>query len=353
MRRRSRYKVNKKVFIAVIAVVLILALALGILWWQRPDLVREGAAWLSALFKKDTDNGDYPLLRGEGELRVHFIDVGQGDCIFIEFPDGKTMLIDAGNANNSSEYKNAMLAYLDARLDSELTYVMLTHGDSDHCYFLDDVILEYDVSQIFMPNILSTKADAAIDAEKLAFFTDPHTIDTNVYADFFNAALLEEGAQITLNIGVITIETEYYRLKFYCPTQQYWDDNNLASAEAKNAVSPIGILEYNGYKTVLTGDSNEINEPLFMDNFSSPIDCDVLKVGHHGSESSSTPAFLDYITCEYAVISANSAGNSYGHPREDLLNRLTERNMTIYRTDLNGNIMLTITQTDIFFYTSA
>ena len=136
-----------------------------------------------------------------------------------------------------------------------------------------------------------------------------------------------------------------YMLTFYCPTEEYYATTDLSSAEEKNAVSPIGILEYNDVRIVLTGDSNEINEPIFVDRIGGYIDCDVLKVGHHGSETSSTEEFLDAINCEYAVISCNAEGNTFSHPRQSTLDRFIEDDMTIYRTDNNGNIVLTVDET--------
>ena len=137
-------------------------------------------------------------------------------------------------------------------------------------------------------------------------------------------------------------------LTFYCPTAEYYAESDLSSAEEKNAISPIGVLEYNGFRIVLTGDSNEINEPTFVDRIGGQLDCDVLKVGHHGSETSSTEEFLDAIDCEYAVISCNAAGNTFHHPRQTTLDRFIERDMTVYRTDNNGNIVLTVGETLTF-----
>lgn len=226
----------------------------------------------------------------------------------------------------------------------------------------------YQVNNIFMPNILAapngTGASSvelreqidAIDDEKIAMFTDPDVLTSNMYAEFFVAAFNEPDCNVMLNIDpsstensiVITDEANTYRLTFYCPTQEYYNESNLNSAEKKNAVSPIGILEYNGFRIVLTGDSNEINEPLFVDRIGGELDCDVLKVGHHGSETSSTEEFLNAIDCEYAVISCKADGNTFYHPRQTTLNRFIKRDMTIYRTDNNGNIVLTVNESITF-----
>ncbi len=283
-------------------------------------------------------------------LTVHFIDVGQGDSILITFPDNKEMLIDCGSYNNSSEIKEKTLNYLDKYItDGQIDYLMLTHCDSDHVYFLDEVLNVYDVDNIYMPNVLAEpeneeKAQTvnALDAGKLAMFTDEDTVNTACYADFFIAALSEANANIYLNQEQFSIEGSDYSLTFYAYTSEEWVSSDLSSAEEKNAISPIGILEYQGINLVLTGDSNEINEPVFIEKVVTNIDCDVIKIGHHGSDTSSTEEFLDFLDPEYAVISSNKNGNDFNHPRESTLQRFSERNMTVYRTDINGTVVFAV-----------
>lgn len=363
---------KRNLFIFIVAVILVIVVAAVIIYFAAPDVFDK---ILAAFDDKSQSQGttDPPLVRGEGELMVHFIDVGQGDCILILFPDGKDMLIDCANYNNSSDYRTETLDYIDDYVtDGQLDYLMLTHCDSDHVYFMDEVLEEYRVSNVFMPNVLATHDEvesANIDEAKLDMFTDKDTVETACYADFFVGALTEPDCNIYLNVDpdentnaiVITDDgvqdpaapdtDATYRLTFYCPTQEYHDESNLDSAEKKNAISPIGILEYNGFRLVLTGDSNKINEPTFVERVGGNLDCDVLKVGHHGSESSSTEEFLDAIDCEYAVISCNAEGNTFYHPRQTTLDRFVERDMTIYRTDNNGNIVLTVRDESDFEFT--
>lgn len=363
---------KRNLFIFIVAVILVIVVAAVIIYFAAPDVFDK---ILAAFDDKSQSQGttDPPLVRGEGELMVHFIDVGQGDCILILFPDGKDMLIDCANYNNSSDYRTETLDYIDDYVtDGQLDYLMLTHCDSDHVYFMDEVLEEYRVSNVFMPNVLATHDEvesANIDEAKLDMFTDKDTVETACYADFFVGALTETDCNIYLNVDpdentnaiVITDDgvqdpdapdtDATYRLTFYCPTQEYYDESNLGSAEKKNAISPIGILEYNGFRLVLTGDSNEINEPTFVERVGGNLNCDVLKVGHHGSESSSTEKFLDAIDCEYAVISCNAEGNTFYHPRQTTLDRFVERDMTIYRTDNNGNIVLTVRDESDFEFT--
>lgn len=357
---KKAYKSNPKAFIiSVVAIVLVIAIAAAVLYFAFPD-TWDTIVDIVAGNSDKTNNDDFSALtRGEGELLVHMLDVGQGDCIYVQFPDGKDMVIDCANYNDAGAYWTETLAYLNTYItDKTIEYLMLTHCDSDHVYFMDELIEEFQIEKLFMPNVLAapgTKSDTKkalqeqIDALDTSLFTDPDTIDSITYAEFFIAALTEPNCEIVLNMdkddstNSIIIEEETYRLVFYCATEEDYASKkfNLNSAESKNAISPIGILEYNGKKIMLTGDSNEINEPLVMER-TGKIDCDVLKVGHHGSETSTLNNFLDCYTFEYAIISCNASGNKFEHPRQATLDRLASHNIEVYRTDNNGNIIVSV-----------
>lgn len=349
---KKAYKANPKAFIiSIVAIVLVIAIATAVVYFAFPD------TWDKIVSMIVKDNQHSGLARGDGELLVHMLDVGQGDCIYIQLPDGKDMVIDCANYNDDGEYEKKTFDYLDKYIeDDTVEYLMLTHCDSDHVYFMDELLERYQVEKLFMPNVLAVPGTTSkdkkalqdqIDAIDTSRFTDKDTVGTITYAEFFIAALTEPDCEIVLNVdpdantNSIIIEETTYRLVFYCPTQEYYDDYGLNTAERKNAISPIGILEYNNRKIMLTGDSNEINEPLVMAR-TGKIDCDVLKVGHHGSETSTSNAFLDEYTFEYAIISCNSYGNKFNHPRQATLDRLKSHNIEVYRTDNNGNIVVSV-----------
>ena len=349
---KKAYKANPKAFIiSIVAIVLVIAIATAVVYFAFPD------TWDKIVSMIVKDNQHSGLARGDGELLVHMLDVGQGDCIYIQLPDGKDMVIDCANYNDDGEYEKKTFDYLDKYIeDDTVEYFMLTHCDSDHVYFMDELLERYQVEKLFMPNVLAVPGTTSkdkkalqdqIDALDTSRFTDKDTVGTITYAEFFIAALTEPDCEIVLNVdpdantNSIIIEETTYRLVFYCPTQEYYDDYGLNTAERKNAISPIGILEYNNRKIMLTGDSNEINEPLVMAR-TGKIDCDVLKVGHHGSETSTSNAFLDEYTFEYAIISCNSYGNKFNHPRQATLDRLKSHNIEVYRTDNNGNIVVSV-----------
>ena len=349
---KKAYKANPKAFIiSIVAIVLVIAIATAVVYFAFPD------TWDKIVSMIVKDNQHSGLARGDGELLVHMLDVGQGDCIYIQLPDGKDMVIDCANYNDDGEYEKKTFDYLDKYIeDDTVEYLMLTHCDSDHVYFMDELLERYQVEKLFMPNVLAAPGTTSkdkkalqdqIDALDTSRFTDKDTVGTITYAEFFIAALTEPDSEIVLNVdpdantNSLIIEETTYRLVFYCPTQEYYDDYGLNTAERKNAISPIGILEYNNRKIMLTGDSNEINEPLVMAR-TGKIDCDVLKVGHHGSETSTSNAFLDEYTFEYAIISCNSYGNKFNHPRQATLDRLKSHNIEVYRTDNNGNIVVSV-----------
>lgn len=333
---KKLHKKNPKLLIAIVAIVVTAAIIVGALYLVKPEWFR----------------GPMPE---SGQLVVHYIDVGQGDCIYIAFPDGTDMLIDCGSQGGSSKYQTSAISDLKVlNPDGKIDRVMATHSDTDHISYLDEVFFEFQVNNVYMPNIESSYEKSfefgnkkgtvkeLVEKSKLDKFTDDDKIDTLVYAEFFIAALSEPNCNITLNIGKHEIRGQDYTFTFYCLSQEEWDRRHLNNGEQINAVSPIGILEYAGKKLVFTGDSNESNEEYYCETYPY-VDCDVLKVAHHGSDGSSRDSFLQHVTCEYAVI---SVGSSYGHPKKETLDRLKANGIQkIHRTDKCGNVVLTVSHT--------
>lgn len=333
---KKLHKKNPKLLIAIVAIVVTAAIIVGALYIVKPEWFR----------------GPMPE---SGQLVVHYIDIGQGDCIYVAFPDGTDMLIDCGSEKGRKEYETSAISDLkELNPDGKIDRVMATHSDTDHISYLDEVLLEFQVGNVYMPNIRSNNLDKSVkvgdlDASKLKKFTDKDTIDTERYTEFFIAALSEPNCNITLNIGKYEIRGQDYTFTFYCLSQEEWDSRSLKTkagypdATQINAVSPIGILEYAGRRLVFTGDSNESNEKYYCETYPY-VDCDVLKVAHHGSKGSSSNKFLEHVTCEYAVISAG--GKSYGHPEQETLDRLKANGIQkIHRTDKCGNVVLTVSHT--------
>lgn len=238
------------------------------------------------------------------QMKVHFIDVGQADCILIE-NSGKYMLVDGGNNAD----KDSILEYLDDLSVKELEAVIMTHPHEDHIGSIDSVILNYKVKTIYAPK-------------------KEHTSKT--YEDVLTA-VMETGNTLQapkpgekFSFGAVTVT-------FLAPGKDYGNNLNNWS---------IGVKVSNGvHSFVLCGDAEKEAEE---DMVASKLDlsADVLKLSHHGSDTSSTKAFIDAVNPKYAVITVGK-DNSYGHPSESTLTMLKERKIPYFRTDYQGTIVMT------------
>ena len=304
--------------------------------------------------------GENPgVIHTDGTLTVHYIDVGQGDSIFIQFPDGKTMLIDGGKKSN--DVADGILSYLKSLYPGgkvTVDYVVLTHCDADHCGSLDDVIAsdDVDVLSVYQPRVLSKYSEDPLKGKSGDYQYLPE-ITTGVYADFVAAVVKEQQAgiltDIYYNLQGMTIEGEGWRIDFYNPSEEMYQ--SLSSAKDKNNISPILLLSINSVKILLTGDADDRAEQNFIENVNGNLfgdgfdgDVDVLKVAHHGGEESTSAAFLAVVKPEYAVISV-ATKNSYNHPRQATLDRLLVYTQAIYATKDLGSIVMTVTGNEISF----
>lgn len=310
---------NKALLILVIAVVITAGILLAV-EYAKPGTF----PFISWVFESEDEGEPADLSPAPGDidigqsLIVYFLDVGQGDSILLRFPDGTDILIDAGSGTSASkEIITAYLGLLSQTGLDDIEYMIATHPDSDHINMLDDALSEYEVEKIYYNGYIHN-------TQTFRKFADAAAAET--YGDGNQAELIifdEDG-------DIYTISGENYLITIYAPGYQRFSD--------ANSMSPIIVVEYGGKRLILTGDAEEETEEWFMEIIGEPLDCDILKAGHHGSRTSSSAGFLDFITCEYAVISAGE-GNTYNHPHPETLTKYSERNYTIYRTDLNGTII--------------
>lgn len=341
----GRRKQRKNALTCLVALVLVCAVIVGV--WNVVSTDSFNAMFGEILIKlglKEAPGGGGAGTPSGDMLDVHFIDVGQGDAVYVLFPDGKDMLIDAGDRD--SEITDGLLSYLNglSTLSDGLDYLMLTHTDSDHVGGMDEVLEEYDVRRVYMPNVGAKESDP-----ERGYITT-----TTAYVPFYNA-VQAEGAQVVYNEGTLEIVGENYRVDIYCPSAEYYDNiKPSSSAENKNNMSPVVIIEYEGVRTLLSGDLNmdtgstqhAWSERHFIEQKGgTSFDCDVIKAGHHGSYGSTGEALLNYVKPEYVVVSVGE-GNSYDHPHDDFINRVLAYDSSmsdkIYRTDEKGSIVLSV-----------
>lgn len=347
-KKKINIRITKELYIAVLAIAIILAVIILGLYFFAPNIFNNIFGRKGGELVTDELTGDI--------VEINFIDVGQGDCIIIRFPDGKNMIIDAGSGSYSDKkFKENLKPAIDSMGIRSFDYLMATHSDKDHVGYLDEVLAYYEVNEIFRPAFRSVNERVTPENEEFSI------VDTGVYDDFIQAAINEPGSKIHYNIGNFTITGEGYSIEVYGADESAY--KGATDAYGANSVSPFCLLKYSSRSIMFTGDAegyvrkdnggwtgNNAEKRIFGSNVS--IDCDVLKVGHHGSESSASDEFINFIDPEYAVISVG-AENSYGHPSSKCLDRLKSyRDVVpdddyngiagVYRTDLNGNIKLRI-----------
>lgn len=237
------------------------------------------------------------------DLSVYFIDVGQADCILVKDND-EYAIIDAGNNEDGMKLVN----YFKSLNITDFKYVFGTHAHEDHIGGMDNIIDNFNIENFYMPNAITTTKTFedvldSLDRKKIKFQTP------NVNDDF----KLNDATFKVLHIG----------------------DNK----KDLNDTSVVLRLEYGNTSYLLMGDAtSNVEKDLLNNNIN--LKSDVLKVGHHGSNYSSTIDFLNEVKPEYAIIEVGK-NNSYNHPRQETLDKLKDLNAKVYRTDLDGTIVAT------------
>lgn len=303
----------------------------------------------------------------ESGLKIYFIDVGQADATLIEFPNNEIMLIDCGDTSDKSHSKFvSYLNKIDFKIENGekvIDYLILTHPDSDHIGGAQYVFDNFKIKNCYLPNIYASNEELPNDISLIVQLVSGEA--SELYATVISKAEQEQCTTIR-TIQELEISSENYNpesaendplnwiMSFYAPVAQNlpYRNNDDYTAPITNDYSPIIILSYLDKKIMFTGDASDSVEKDFIDFYSDleysyiDFDIDFLKLGHHGSGNSTCEELLYFVDPEYAI-SSSGANNQYGHPSTKTLDRLNTYGISsdcIYRTDLNGNIKLGISQ---------
>ena len=309
-----------------IASIFVIYLAEGLfllfLFWQRTwDGKRRGCTimvFLCSLLLMGSAFHSLPAFSKSKEFQITMLDVGQGDGILLRMPDGKNMLIDGGSTSEEEVWTQTIKPALYYYGISYLDYVVITHMDEDHISGIYDMLQSgYPVSQLLTGSYyegstcLSEDDLSGIDKIMLNLARKNGT----------EIHFLENGDK--LSIGEI---------RFSCLHPQAYE-----VYEDRNDKSLVFYVEYGEFEALFTGDLSQEEENHLLSAINHPID--LLKVGHHGSKYSTGDALLDHIRPKYAIISAGK-NNRYGHPHEELLDRLKKHDVRIYQTMYSGAICI-------------
>jgi competence protein ComEC len=258
-------------------------------------------------------------VQGEGELKLTFLDIGQGDATYVEFHDGTDMLIDCAIDGRILEALGRVMEWNDRTLD----YLIVTHPDLDHYGGCEEVLTRFDVGTIVYNGLKKE--------------------DSKLWQSF-DRAVRAEGAEY-LEIGQYDVwEIASTTITFLYPDHEIAVDTKVpgrATDTGANDTSIVMTLRHGPTSIALMGDAEDPLEAYLAETYGEELDVDILKLGHHGSDSSSSEEFLGLVSPQDAIVSAGKE-NKYGHPSLRVLKRVERASSTLWRTDAQGDIRVII-----------
>lgn len=292
---------KKKTYQGIITLLLIFCSLFYAYYLNAPEKIVKDNNNISKRVIKETDPNDY--------LKIYYLDVGQADSILIDC-SGKYMLIDAGN----NEDGKLLVNYFNNLGIKKFDYVVATHPHEDHIGGMDDIINNFSVDNFYMPDVITT---------------------TKTYEDLLTA--LENKNQ---KVTVPNIDDKFNLNS--CNFNTIYTGTNEKNLNETSIVLKLNYLNNN---FLFMGDaSSKVEKEIITKDVKS----DVIKIGHHGSQYSSSLEFLEKVNPKYAIISVEK-NNNYHHPHDIVLDRLNKLDIKVYRTDLDGTILLTSNGNEITF----
>jgi competence protein ComEC len=240
-----------------------------------------------------------------GQMSVSFIDVGQGDSILVKTPNGKNILIDT----STKDEKDKFFSYIEINKIKRIDVLIATHPHEDHIGNMAELISNYDIGDIYMPKVTS---------------------NTKTFLNVMDA-VRKKGLKIKSARTGVSFETDGVKFEMLSPNKDKY--------ESLNNYSPVIKVKYGEKVFLLTGDAEKLSESEILSK-GYDIKADVIKIGHHGSSSSSSKEFIKKVNPVYAVVSCGQ-GNDYNHPHKETVKLLSSLGIKLYRTDIDGSIVFT------------
>lgn len=262
------------------------------------------------LFNQNNNQNQNDYINTNNDLlKVHYLDVGQGDSIFVELPNNETMLIDAAESYQSENIIN----YLKNLNYQKIDYVIGTHPHTDHIGGLKDIINTFEIGKIYMPKVVST---------------------TKTYESLL-MAIKDKNLKInTAKAGTSIIDTDALKINILAPNNSIYTELNNYSVVTK--------ITYGTTKFLFMGDAEKLIENEIKEN----VTADVIKIGHHGSNTSSSIDFIKKVNAKYGIISVG-LNNKYNLPKEETITNWENSGTKIYLTSTNGTIRASSDGTNI------
>ena len=246
------------------------------------------------------------------ELKINFIDVGQGDSCLITTPQNKKVIVDSGGSESYDVGKNVLLPYLLDKRITKIDYIMISHFDTDHCKGF-----EYVLENIKVKNVIISKQSETSENFK--------QIMKIIRKKRINLIIVQKGSKIKID--------NFTTVDILSPQSENIADN-------MNDNSIVAKFEAYNFSILFTGDASEkIEKELIKEKIN--LKSDILKVSHHGSKTGTSEEFLKSVKPKIALIGVGE-NNKFGHPTKDVIKRLTENKIKIYRTDTDGEIRIKI-----------
>lgn len=294
---------------AIISISTLLVVVLGMLFYLKKDDI--------AVIPEENVEGQQII--ATDYVKMTFLDIGQGDATFIDFPDGQQMLVDCSEDARIIEAVGRVMPYYDKTID----YLLITHPDSDHYGGCTELMRRFEIK-----NIVYTGLRKEYDEMWMEFWR----------------GIEDEGAEYFEIHEEDVWEIASTTLHFMYPDHSIPDDPKIPGTDKDAGVNNTSIifkLSYGEMDVLMTGDAEAELEEYLLATYEDQLDVEALKVGHHGSGGSSIQDFVDKTSPEYAFISCGR-NNKFGHPSRRTIKRLERASSTIWRTDVKSDIIIQV-----------